>query len=257
MSVTVYLDRLAGASYTRNRQGKKAVRIAIVDGLSGAPDEILYLASVADGMPVYGSAHPSIPGLFLYEINPEAIGAGQARVRLVYEPWRGTPPEGSAPAIVVGATVEQHSTHADINGNEMFVQYTDAAEVTHEQTPTASVLRPKMSLELTRRETVSPASKAATYVGKVNNAGWDVDPAAAARTWLCTGIVGRSSDGGDTYDVTYSFLYCADPPENNWDSMQQYIDPQTGRAPKSLVADTGRKYYQVYQQATFDALNLA
>ena len=257
MSITVYLDRVDGASYTRNRQGKKAVRIAVVDGLDGDPDEILYLASVAEGMPAYGSAHPSIPGLFLYEINPEAIGAGQARVRLVYEPWRGTPPEGSAPAIVVGATVEQHTTHLDVNDEVMVVEYTDDAEVTHYQTPTASVLCPKVSFELTRREDAAPGAKVKAYVGKVNTAGWDVDPSAAARTWLCTGIVGRSSDGGDTYDVTYSFLYRDDAPEGNWDSMQQYIDPQTGRPPSDLVDGVGRIIYVVRVEANFDALNLA
>ena len=254
MSVTVVLDLVEGSSYEHTRQGRKATRTALVSGLTGDPDAILYLAETATGMPAYNAAHPTIPGLYLKGIYPEAVGGGQAKVRLVYEPPKFTPTEEEGAAVVVGATVEQQSTYEDIDNVVLQVQYTSGG-VTRYQTPTVSVLRPKASLEFTRREDAGVLATSKAYVGKVNLAGWAVDAGAAARTWLCTGIVARSADGGDTYDVTYSFLYRDDPPTGNWDAFVQYMDPQTGRAPYNLDAD-GRKAYVVYETADFDDLDL-
>jgi hypothetical protein len=250
MAVTVYLDLPEGASVKRTREGWEAVRIAKVDGLTGDPDAILYNAATASGMPAYNSAHPTIPGLYLKEIHPRAIGACQAEVRLVYKPLRYTGSPGQDPVITVGSTVEQVQTYEDINGTEMIVTHDSKDQVKQ-----ASVFRPKTTLHFVREETDSARPESEAYVGKVNAAGWNIAPTDAARTWMCWSIISRSTDGGDTWTTEYIFVRKLDPPTENWDKYEQYTDPQTGCAPSGLDS-SGRKVYQHYAEANFNALGL-
>jgi len=250
--VTVHLDMPDGASVKRTREGWEAVRIARIDGLTGDADAILYNAATATGMPAYGSMHPTVPNIYLYEIHPRAIGACQAEVRLVYKPPRYTPTSGQKPRITVSASMQQDLTDRDINGTPHVVGYSTEDD----QRPEVSVFRPKPTIRFTRMESSSPSSLIETYAGCVNQAGWNIRPSATARTWLCTDITGQSDDGGDTYEVTYEFMHCGYSPTGNWDSYLVWKQGATGRAPTDIVDGVGRVVYQHYWEANFNALAL-
>jgi hypothetical protein len=143
----------------------------------------------------------------------------------------------------------QVETNKTAQGNVITVGYSSGGA---DQGGLVSKLVPNTTISVTRRESGSPGFKSRTYVGKVNAGSWSRDPGALARTWLCTAITGRSTDGGSTYEVNYQFQYR----EETWDETVVYMDTETGRPAVGITDGDGIEEYIIYQTANFNALGL-
>lgn len=252
--MTVYLDQLeggGGARYTGD--GYEFRRTAKVDGLTGDADAravAAVAALVADSRcGDIGAAHPDQSGSVLHEMAVTHLSPAVAEVTLTYRPHNS-----AAQSVEVGTTLQPVNTNKDSDGNLMTVQWgkKQAGEV--------SVLRPHSTLRVHRREALSPGHVSREYVGTVNelNGFALAGGQQAARTWLCTSIVGRSSDSGQTYWTDYAFEYNAD----TWDIEVAYTDPKTGKIPDQVITSSAElqalaiKTFQVYAENNFDGLGL-
>jgi len=229
--MAVKLDIIDGNRGRITHDGWEFDRIATVTGLTGDGHARLYEASTVAGMPQLYSVHPSVPFCYLMEKSVESIDSETVQFRLYYKSA-----QVQLDTIEIGGTLSQGETSKDVYGNRIEVGYKYPADYqlntalqgqSHWQGGTCTVLLPQHSIIKSRREFYNPSSIAKEYLGAVNSGPWSLDMTAAARTWLCTGIVGRSSDGERTYSVTYSFQYNAD----TWDLVARFLDPNTGKPP--------------------------
>ncbi len=203
------------------------------------------LISVETRRCVIDDQHPTGEDSYLEEVTPEAVDQDKITFGLKYKPPEAneTVGEEAGSIVEVGASVIQVETNKNAAGNVMFVSFED-----NDQGGFVSKFVPNTTISITRREFVSPGTKARNYVGKVNSSGWGLDSGAQARTWLCTGITGRSIDGGETYEVNYQFQYRAE----TWDETLVYIDPTTGRPPNGVSDEDGINSYIIYQTTNFN-----
>ena len=101
----------------------------------------------------------------------------------------------------------------------------------------------------------SPDQTARLFVGKVNSVHLGSDP---PLSWMCTRIDGVSSDGGETYRVTFEFQYNS----RLWMFTGEWIDPDTGLpVPKNKYntdenAPLEKRFFEVYDQIDFHVLGL-
>ncbi len=254
MSVT--LDRIEGSGGKLTGEGWELTRTATVTGLSGDPYDMVIDAAGASGMPDIGDGHPSRPECILRDISLSSVSANAVELQLVYRDS-----DTSVSTIEVGSGLTQVETNKDHSGALITLEYeypadyipdpTKAGE-TIEQGGLVSKMSPETSIVYTRSETASPGSNSRNYTGKVNTGGWSGDPGAAARTWLCTGITGRSQDYGTTWEVTYTFQYRSD----TWDETALFINPDDGKPPQDVVSGVGEKVIQVYTAIDFNGLGL-
>jgi len=238
------MDITEGNRGTLTADGWSFERVAKVAGVGGVGHARLKNAVEADGVPSIGDAHPTVADCELVSIHPESESQDIVKLRLVYQ----TPPALET-EIEVGATLSEVTVDTDINGELMIVKYGE--DETKDQAALVSIGLPRSTIRFRRREFESPGEKAREYVGKVNTAGWTVDSGAAARTWRCNAIVGRSADSGRSYDVDYDFEY----DEETWDARVVWIKSETGRMPPDLD-ENGRRRFQVYREKGFNGLNL-
>ena len=112
--------------------------------------------------------------------------------------------------------------------------------------------RARPVLEFSRWESSNPRSRAETHVGTVNSSIWN---GYAAEKVLCTGIVGTTRDGGDSFDVRYTFEVKADT--LGWDTTVVYIDEDTGRPISPLVDTVSKKTIELYDTSNFGLLNIS
>jgi hypothetical protein len=209
-----------------------------------------------------GAAHASVPGILADEISATLISPTIARVSVTYRPlnFEAVPPSGGGTneaELEVGASVQIEETNLDAAGNVLVVS-ADVETVDENNEPyTETVAQevrvsrqvPNATIRFRRRENDSPFYKATEYVGTVNGVAW---AGAGPRQWLCTAIRGVSSDGGDTYDVTYEFHHRV----GTWDASIIYKDPETDLPPDNLVDGVGRKTVQIYPIKAFDSLGV-
>jgi len=255
--MAVKLDIIDGNRGRLDHIGWEFERIATVTGLTGDGHAKIYAASTVSGMPILGALHPSVPYCYLMEKNAESIDSETVRFRLLYRTSRRL-----MDTIEVGGTLSQGETNLDINGNVMITTYTYPTDHPIEnyrglqkaQSEIVSKLLPEHSIVISRLEFANPSPRAKDYVGMVNDGAWSLDMSAAPRTWLCTGIVGRSPDNGVTYTVTYSFQYRGD----TWDVSILHTDPATGKPPSEAgdPSDTVLNTYQIYPVRNFNNLGL-
>tara|TARA_Y100000310_G_C20662497_1_gene805545 strand:+ start:380 stop:1156 length:777 start_codon:yes stop_codon:yes gene_type:complete len=258
--MAVHLDIKDGEAGKKTLDGYEFTRIAIVTGVTGDGAEKQYSAMNTTGMPEIGDVHPARAGCYLRDISTDMVSTDTVRLRLRYTTSTATEQEYTPPSmnsIEVGGTVSQQETNVNIDGLKMTVSHTFAADyeydddwrsTTKPQDGTVTKLVPEISLIYSRSEAYSPADLAAWFVGKVNDGGWTYHSTAAASTWLCTGIVGRSNDNGANYTVTYSFQYRPD----GWQPWVYYQDPHTGRP---VSGGTGTQF-SIYEQVNFNNLGL-
>ena len=260
---TLKIDMVDGNSGKLTSGGWELTRTATVYGVTGDAHARILAAWTATGLSI-GNAHPSRAGCLLREAIPTAVSTDIVQFQLLYRDFYFS--SSNTDSIEVGASVSQIQTNVDYNDADLFVDYTypigyktapdevglAATQAAPSQSGFVDKLIPCASVTITKEESSNPLSTAKTYVGKVNSGTFDLDGSASARTWLCTGIVGRSNDGGSSYLVTYTFQYRPD----TWDATYLFIDPHTGKPPKDLVADTGKKTSQIYVTANFGSLNL-
>jgi hypothetical protein len=264
MPETLILDLQKTSNGVLTGRGWSFTRSAIVTGLTATDswfDKVI-AASTIGGLPLLGdSIDASLPLCILHRKTVVAVTGTKVELLLEYTQASRTsiPPEETQ--IQVGATLNQIETNIDVNGTRMSVAYTlptpyqydDGDNFAAGEVITQGGLVPKYipnpTIVLTKTLSYSPLSLAAQYVGKLNDDTWE---GGAARTWMCTGIVGNSDDSGDTYRVTYTFQYRID----TWDEVVMWHDPHDGKPPADLVADTGYKTYQLYPVIDFDGLDL-
>lgn len=265
MAITVEFDLQSGHSAVRTENGWEITRIALVKGLSGTADARLVnavdsAAVIAAGMPEIYDPHPTKTGVLLRELRPEPIDSETVKVTLVYRDAGVSIYPREEARISVGSSVQQIETNRDKSGNDLKVSHswTAAEKARHygDTVPTGlatpdiqggmvTQFKPQATYEYAKRQNYSPEGDAITFVGKVNNALWR---GGAAGTWLCTGIVGRSNDNGEHYDVTYSFQYQA----SGWNPYYTYLMPD-GKPPETTDTSS-RKVADLYETANFAGL---
>lgn len=264
MAITVELDAMDGMSAVLTENGWEITRPAMVYGLTGTKSSKMINAVnsaevIAAGMPEIYDSHPDKSSAKLREIRPSIIDTDTVKCTLIYR--TNSPliiPPSTEAVITVGASVQQIETNKDRNDADLSVSHTYTADEILKFGPfdpalptpvvqggTVSVFKPQTSYEYSRKQNYSPASDSIDFVGKVNSGTWK---GGAAKTWLCTGIVGRSNDNGDTYDVNYSFQY---QPEG-WNPHYVFLMPD-GRPP-SVTDASSRKQADYYETANFGAL---
>ena len=287
MAITVSrIDLMDGNSTLKGKEGWKITRVALVEGLEGTPLSDRGAAAIEAVISEVGdvlTAHPDRPFTFIDSFSVNLVANFCAKVNIMYAESRGGGGGNDVEdwQIEVGATLAQEQSNLDFEGNLMeqvaytyptpYYPNTDKEGWTDRQGGTVSKLVPGVSMTITHREYASPGDKAREWVGKVNAAGWSVDPNAPARAWLCASITGRSSDSGKTYDVTYQFQYKKgrDTPDAfmlgtcpGWDETYMYICPDTGKPPDfsddaindGAVVSEALKMVQLYAEANFNNL---
>jgi len=272
MAVTV--DIIDGTSGRLTKDGFQEIeRVAIVDGLTGTGYTKIVQAAYHADVPDIGARHPMVSDAYLYEIRPVAEDSGTIRLSLLYRQQKLTVLDFvNAPSMVpqydtveVGATLSQIETSFDYLGNRISVSYTYPADYGAEDTPqykernetkttskTIAKLYPDHQMTVRKQEFTNPSVKALDYVGSVNNGPWSLAPTSVAGQWMCTGLMGTSSDGRRSWDVVYNFQYRPD----TWEELVQWQDPFTGEPPDDLVLGTGAKYVALYPMANFNLLGL-
>jgi len=269
MANNLVIDIIDGTRGRLTVEGWELERVATVYGLTGTASAKILNATIVTGMPSLGDAHPGYSGAFLQEILPEALDDDTVKLRLIYRVPQLQRWQPSLDTVEVGGTLSQVDTNKyisaqdgdDITRSLISVQYAYPSDYeysqalqskTVDQSGLVSKLIPEHSLIITKLEYTNPSPIAKNYIGTVNSGPWTLDLTADARQWLCTGIIGRSDDGGTIYKTTYSFQYR----EDTWDVTVTFIDPYTGRPPPDVVDDTGVKTLKEYKEMNFNNLPL-
>jgi hypothetical protein len=258
--MAVITDIIEGHSGRYTFDGWQLERIFVVSGVTGTGHARLENALNTSGVPELGDAHPTSTGSYLREAIPSADDSDTVRIRCIYATpgWESSRQELGT--VEVNANLSQTETNVDRLGLDITTGYTYPADYAYseklrstyvEQGGMLSKLVPDLSITKSQVEYLDPQPKAKEYVGTVNNGPWSLAPSDASGTWLCTGIVGRSNDGGTTWLVTYSFQYRGD----TWTSTAVFIDPHTGKPPADLGA-MGVVDYELYDLKNFNNLGL-
>lgn len=240
---TVIVNIIDGESAQWTADGWQFQRKAFVHGLTGPAVARLRQAVEALGVRI-GDPHPDNARAKLESVSPSMVGANECEVNLTYR-QRAKDDSNNTDncTIEVSASLGQEQVNTDFEGNAIWSVYGGV-----EYTGTLQKMVPQVVIRASRVEDGSPGEKALEYVGTVNDGGWSLHSEAAVRTWMCTGIGGRSSDGGLTYEVSYEFAYRPD----NWDERFVIMDPTTGKP----IADDAYEDFQLYTEKNFSALNL-
>lgn len=256
------IDIIKGSKIKRTEAGISLMRRAYIDGITGDPDTIMLNALNDPRLPQFGDAHPADNSLRCLEISATPLSPSKYMIDLSYaRPQGNNKPadESQAAEISVGSTTREYETDVDIHGNPLYVSFQYTLEVdsagnpvpprTIDQIKRARVAETYLSLTLKRKEPGDPSDKALEYNQRVNQSPFRGRP---PRTWYCDGIHGVTRDDGETYEVTYRFLY--NP--KTWDFVATVIDPDTGFIPSGVSDGAGRLAYEVYEKADFNNLNL-
>ena len=260
---TVTEDVISGSSVNQDKDGWKAIRTFVVEGVEGDSHQRLYNALLEGGIPTRGDDHPSIGGIRVDSRQATPEGRGVVRITINYQRLdSGTePPSPSEPAqITVGSSVQEKETAFDFRGDQLVVPYTYESGVDGDGNPitetvfqpgNVTVQVPATILALSRKEDQDPLTKSREFVGTINVASWR---GGAPGTWLCTRIEGQSSTGGEDYVVQYEFMYNPD----TWDAVIVYKDPETGLPGSEVNKEEGNGYTTavVYPEQNFDELNI-
>jgi hypothetical protein len=256
MTITVHEDLIEGSGLSQSADGYVATRVfmATTTAQETKLDVLLH-----DDIPQYGDIHPDFDGIDLVPIlaldrqcDHEQGDPAIFRVTIGYRrPTSTTQPPSTDEddaIIQVGSSVTASKTELDAAGAQIVVTLSGQPD----QTGTVDIQVPESVLTFTRREASSPRSKARTYVGKVNSVALASGDYAIG-TLLCLGIEGESTDGGESYNVTYRFQYRP----GTWAATVVYIDPETDRPHEEVVfPSTGVVTVDVYDEVAFGPLNL-
>ena len=259
MATEVHAEVIEESSLRETENGYELDVAYRVEGIEAPTlDEMKYLA--LQEVPSRGEPHPTLPisGLVVRSREAAAESNDLVSVTLQYRTQAAdTQPQlGDDPQIEVGGRVTQTQTNVDKDGNKLLVSFSgDSDHLSIAETVATVALQvPVFTLRITRRETQSPASKAATYVGRVNSVEWYGQP---AHQWLCEAIVGRSDDGGDTYIVNHEFGYNEGESGNGWAAHVFAKDPETGEIPGGVSLGDGEEFFDVQKEADFNDLDLS
>ena len=163
--------------------------------------------------------------------------------------WRvpnfsATPDDDGPGVTTTSTTLETLETYKDRDGNLMVVQHNG-----QDQPVQLTTRVQKAVFRFQRSENTNPRFRASTYSGKVNSLTWNGYPPGSV---LCSGIDSTTSDGGDTYDVTYTFEY----DEDLHVQTGAWKDPDTQEVPSDVVDGTGIKDFNLQKEISFAGLNI-
>jgi len=250
MATTVQFDLLEQQSGRVTADGYEFDRIAHVTGLSGSGHAKIYAAMTATGMPVIGSAHPTVANCTLSSIDTIEVTQTQVKLRLSYRTLLTQYQPFQEDSIRGGSSVSQVSTNKDINDVDLLLE--EEGELP--QVGEVTVYRPQVTWSKQKKRLYSPEAEAVYYCGKLNSAVWR---GYAAGIWLCTSIDYNSEDGGHTYNTVYNFMmspFGTATGKGSWQSEYTYrLD--NGRAPETLTV-YNHKFADEYETANFNTLNL-
>jgi len=265
--MAVRIDILEGTSVRETSDGLEMTRIAIVDGLTGDKNQRCLSALSILGVPQLLSSHPAVSSMKLRERIPESISPTAVRMRLLYRDAGRQPPDdpyrSTTSTVEISGALSQIETSFAFDGTAIETSYLYPAAYPNDRLAGKTIsqkgfvarLLPEITMVFSRLERITYSallSKIKLYQGKVNRVGWSKDPDAAARTWLCGPIVGRPTDQGTQYQVSYQFQYR----EDAWDTTAEFFCQDTGRPPDDLVEGAGLVDVQVYTEKDFNGLNL-
>ena len=286
MAAQVDLDFIESASASHHiSNGWAVTRVAVVTGLNPAATDTtggLFQEALAALIAVVGDRGSACPDIsvptYLEEFIPELLGADCCKIRIVY---RGYP----LPTTEFDGVFSQVETNIDAAGNPITVSYTYPSDYSLDPrkagktfpqgalVPT-DVNEPVFTIKfmvvpgllsfftaaipLPAGVTVDPyRTMSATewisllswyYTGKVNNASYLIGVILGqARQWKITKVSGVSKDGGRSYEASMSFQLRVP----NWDTQATFINPDDGKPPADLVANTGYYSPQILQAVTF------
>jgi len=262
MTITVTEDIIEGQAAAITSNGPTATRVfrAQTDA-SETMMEILADASI----PQYFDSYPDTGGtgqfidIFALEISVEPTDRQNNIYNVTVQYARPDAIEKEAgetaddSLIQVGSSVTSEETQVDKDGNQLVIQLTNEPD----QNGSVDIQVPETVLLFERKEGSSPLSKSIANTGKVNSASLG-SGTYAAKTLLCLGIEGVSSDNGDTWQVTYRFQY----KPGTWNAEAVYEDPETGRIHEdvdlSSAANSTNGWIdkEIYSEADFSNLNL-
>lgn len=257
MTITVTEDIIRGNTFALTSNGPTATRMFIAQCSAG---ETIVEATGDTSIPNYFDEYPltgdsSSGYVSIYALNIESTTLDEQnniyQIVVTYglpDVSQQSPSEDPSDAVInVGSSVTQGETQVDKDGNQLVITLSGKPD----QTGTMQVQIPQLVFEFQRRESESPYSKALDNVGRVNSG---TVGSMAARTLICLGIDGSSTDNGITWVVTYRFQY--NP--QTWDGFAVYIDPETGMVDTDVViaTSTGVLTAQLYDTASFTDLGL-
>ena len=261
------LDAISDASIWRDQQGYHGTRKAIVKTLDNAVGHLRMADALAvSGMPQYGEPLIGVPYPFysvVASVTATPLSTTAAEVSISYEPigiagvtdtqvgeavgadtmgggrvsirtglqqvTRNTDPDGKM--IILRHNALRYK--ADVMGrdpanldNEMILHHAGALI---EQVGEVQDFIPIVVLVFERREPRDPRAKAMRFVGHVDPARIFGDP---SRSWKCTRMDGVSTDGKQSYLVTYEFQRSVEErglpphhePTSGWDPIVSVYD---------------------------------
>ena len=159
---------------------ERAVRTGIVEGLptTGNPEDVLWAAMTAAGMPAAGSLYPGRTNCFLRTTQVFGLSHDMARVKLIYEPFEGT---NTSVIIRVGASLSTYQTNK-LPGTQqpIAVEWVPTDTTKYKPIPLDYVpivaMRPMRRVSVTQLRAgildVAEAASFAEYVGMVNSTTW-------------------------------------------------------------------------------------
>lgn len=233
----------------KTRDGWTATRSFLCSNISGAEtNAVAYRACGLTGVPVYGTAHPTMTALVLVRLSAKAIDTDKVRITCNYAQWQNeqqTPDSSQAPMIEAAASVAEVDTNFDYYGELLKVTYNSK-----EQTGVVKKLVPHPVLRMRRLEPAGTdiIGLICSFVGFVNASSWHNYPAG---TWLCRDIQATLTNDG-ALQMTYEFQYN----EANWNSVTVAYQDENGRVPNDAVIGNGLKNFAIYPTTNFYGLNL-
>lgn len=231
MAATATLDHVDGSQVELSgNSAEYAVRIGHVEGLptTGSPEDVLWAATNAAGMPATGELYPGRTNCFLTRIQVFGISADKANVRLIYEPFEGV---GSSLVIDVSSSMSTYQTNMMPGTKELFsidfVTATEGGQDIPVDYVTLGLLRPIRRIAVTQLVNgtldIEQATGFAENVGKVNDATWCDKPKGA---WLITGANATISRYGGYYQTRLEAISQGDDLWSYYSIMRSQI---TGR----------------------------
>jgi hypothetical protein len=266
--MSVLLDLIDGHDAELTVSGWTCTRQAIIRGVAGTGAAKIYNAALnTEGVPAIGTAHPDLPNTWLARIHPKSIEGDVVKLELFYQPL-----EYYSTEYDIGADSCQVDTNLDKQGNSVEVGYTYPADYVEEkyqnltdiQGVVYSVYKPEGRIVVTKQAGITLSALMNlinTYENKVNTAGWSLDNAAPAGSWLCTSIRGRRSNT-TAMVISYSFLKRPSFLRNGttypgWSEQLVYIDPNSGKPPDpNTWTENTMKIIMPYDYIDFDDLHL-
>lgn len=243
--MTRIIEDLIGATTTLSlSDGFTATRIFFADAVEGNFDAIQFQAIENGQIPNTGDPHPTIPLIIVDNINATSAPNSRRQVKLTvnYKAPRfgdSAPDEEAQTQITISATVQTVQTNKHIvNGVEKLIilQYSyptgeapDGVDSVKEVVATIDKQIPLIVATLSRRESEDPAQKGFDNVGRLNSRRFI---GGGKGLWLCTKIGGPSSDGGQTFQVTYEFMR----KKGGWNTDVAFTDERTGKIPADIEA---------------------